>query len=267
MRTSPPNNAAGRNQTGNVYEALVGLYWLEGQTHALVDLFLTLMDLDQIEYAQWSTSDKKSSTGSLRGPHALKCSRFAFVPAGRSYGYANGCPSPATGAVAEPREWWIQDPGAPLWIPESVDDYVGGMPKGNPLPPPPPKDPAPAGGSPRNTANPGGAPSSSNDHGGWRGAGVPAPGGTQDEAARSSGGHAQQGTTPVQGQRRPQAYPRPLDIRDKYLISFIEGHEAPQPRPGKDTVIFKITMDGTQEFESYYPLTRKIVGNRIVETF
>ena len=90
----PPDNAAGRNQTGNVYEALVGLYWLEGQTQALVDLFLTLMDLDQIEYAHWSTPDRKNSTGSLRGAHTLRCSRFAFARAGRTFGYANGCPSP-----------------------------------------------------------------------------------------------------------------------------------------------------------------------------
>ena len=47
----PPGTGQGRNQTGNVYEALVGPYWLAGQTQALVDLFLTLMDLDQIEYA------------------------------------------------------------------------------------------------------------------------------------------------------------------------------------------------------------------------
>ena len=36
---------------GNVYEALVGIYWLEGQTEALVDFLLTPMDLDQIECA------------------------------------------------------------------------------------------------------------------------------------------------------------------------------------------------------------------------
>ena len=214
------------------------------------------MDLDQIEYARWSTSDTKSSTGSLRGPHALKCSRFAFVRAGRGYGYANGCPSPATGAVAEPREWWIQDPGTPLWIPEWVDGYAGGMPKGNPLLPPPPKGPAPSGRGPRSTANPGGAPSSSNDHGGRRGAGIPAPGGTRDEAAQSSGGQAQQGATPAQEQCRAQAYPCSPDLRGKYLISYIEGQEAPQPRPDKDTVIFKITADGAQKFEGYYPLTR-----------
>ena len=45
----PPGTGQGRNQTGNVYEAFVGLYWLEGQTQALVYLFLTLMDFDQIE--------------------------------------------------------------------------------------------------------------------------------------------------------------------------------------------------------------------------
>ena len=116
-----------------------------------------------------------------------------------------------------------------LWVDEWVDGYVGAMPKGNPLPPPPPRGPAPSGGSPGNTANPGGAPASSNDHGSWRGSGVPAPGGTRDEAAQSSGDQAQQRGTPVQGRCRAQAYPCPPDLRDKYLISYIEGHEAPQP--------------------------------------
>ena len=77
----PPGTGQGRNQTGNVYEAFVGLYWLEGQTQALVDLFFTLMDFDQIEYAQWPAPERRSSTEFLRGPHALRCSRFALVRA------------------------------------------------------------------------------------------------------------------------------------------------------------------------------------------
>ena len=167
----PPNNTLGRNQTGNVYEAIVGLCWLEGRTHELVDLFLTLMDLDQIEYAQWSSLDKKSSTGYLRGPHALRCSRFALVRARRNYGYANRQPSSAAGAVAEPKEQWLEDPGEALWIPEWVDGYTSEMPKGNLLPPPPPKAPVPPGGDPRDAAYAGGAPSRSNYYGGRGGPG------------------------------------------------------------------------------------------------
>ena len=59
----------------------------------------------------------------------------------------------------------------------------------------------------------------------------------------------------------------PPDLRVKYLICYIEGQDVPQPSPNKDTVIFKITADGTQQFEGYYPLTRRIEGNKIVETF
>ena len=47
----PPKNAARTNEVGNVYEALVGLYWLEENYDGLTDLFLTLMDLGQIEYS------------------------------------------------------------------------------------------------------------------------------------------------------------------------------------------------------------------------
>ncbi len=99
----PADNPTGRNQVGNIYEALVGLYWLEGKYQDLVDLFLTLMDLDQIEYAGWTAGDRRTSTGFLRGAAALRCSDFVFTYFGREFQYRNGGPSPAPGAVAEPR--------------------------------------------------------------------------------------------------------------------------------------------------------------------
>ena len=86
-------------------------------------------------------------------------------------------------------------------------------------------------------------------------------------AAQSSGAQAEQGGTPAQGRRRAQAYPCPPDLRGKYIICYIEGQDVPQPSPDKDTVIFKITADGTQQFECYYPFSRWIEGNAIVETF
>ena len=45
----PTKSSPGKNEVGNVYEALVGLYWLERHYRLLTNLFLTLMDLDQIE--------------------------------------------------------------------------------------------------------------------------------------------------------------------------------------------------------------------------
>ena len=222
------------------------------------------MDLDQIEYAYWSPPERKSSTGSLRGAHALKCSRIAFVRTGRSYGYAKGGPSPKEGAVAEPREEWLQEPRATLWIDEWVEGYVGHMPKGNQLPPPPPAGPPPSRGAPGNTASPGGAPSSSGDRSSWRGAGFPAPGGTPSEAAQSSRGHAQQGAAPAQERYRPQVYQAPPDLRDKYLISYSESQEVPHPHPGRDTVIFKVLADGSTKFDCYIPFTRNIA--KCVET-
>ena len=119
----PPDTDYGRNLAGNVYEAHVGLYWLEDNFQGLTDISPTLMDLDQIEDAQWSAPTKKSSTGFQLGALALKCQRFAFVYGGRCHGYLNGKPSPSAGAVAEPRLSWIQDPGNDLFIPEWQKGY------------------------------------------------------------------------------------------------------------------------------------------------
>ena len=268
----PPNNTPGRRQTGNVYEALVGLCWLECRTHELVDLFLTLMDLDQIEYAQNTHSGhprtERAPQVPCEGPtYALRCSRFALVRASRNYGYANGQPSPAAGAVAEPREEWPQDPGKALWIPEWVESYTSEMPKGNPLPPPPPKAPVPParwGPQGRRLRRRGTVELQRlwwlEEHQG------PRLRGGQDGAAHNSGPQGEQGGTPAQ-ERRNQAYPCPPDPRGKYLICYIEGQDVPRPCPHKDTVIFKITADGTQRFEAFYPLTRERLGNAFVETF
>ena len=82
-------------------------------------------------YAQWSAPERRSSTGFLRGSHALRCSRFALFRAGRSYGYANGRPSLAAGAVAEPREQWLPAPRVVLWIPEWQERTTqGSCPRG-----------------------------------------------------------------------------------------------------------------------------------------
>lgn len=229
----PQNNKDGRNQTGNVYEALVGLYWPEGQIQELVDFLFVLMDLDQIESAWWTPAQRRSSTGSLRGVCALRCSRFAFVWTGRAYGYANGGPSPANRAVAEPRDGWLQKPGQVQHIEEWGEDFVGHMPEGNPLPSSsPPGNPPPGGGS-GSAAGPGGAPSSSGDHSSRRCSGFPAPGGDLSDVVQYSRGHAQQGAAPAQEGRHPQAYGALPDFRDKYFISYSEGREVPPPIRGR----------------------------------
>ena len=219
----PQNNKDGRNQTGNVYEAFVGLYWLEGQIQEFVDLFIVLMGLDQIESAWWTLAQRRSSTGSLRGVHALRCSRFAFVRTGRAYGYANGGLSPAKGAVAEPRDGWLQKPGQVLHIEEWDKDFVGHMPEGNPLPSSSPPGTPPPGGGSGSAAGPGGAPSGSGDHSSGRCSGFPAPGGGPSDVAQYSRGHAQQGAPPAQEGRLPQAYGALPDLRDKFFISYSEG--------------------------------------------
>ena len=100
---------------GNIYEAVVGLYWLEDNFLGLTDLFFTFVDLDQVEYAQWSPAARRISVGFQRGSNALRCTRFVFVHRGRDYGYRNGGPAPALGTVVEPRPPWPQKPGETLY--------------------------------------------------------------------------------------------------------------------------------------------------------
>ena len=128
--------------------------------------------------------------------------------------------------------------------------YTGELPKRGPWPPPPPKTPPPPGEDSKNAAYAEGAPSSSNECGCREGSRNPAPGETQEEATQRSGAYGEQGGTPAQGRRRAQAHPCPPDFRGKYIIYYIEGQDVPQPLPNRDTVIFKITADGDQEYES-----------------
>ena len=156
----PPDNTAGRNQTGNVYEALVGLYWLEGET-------VRPKPSSTSSLPSWTSTRSSTPVGRFRRGRAPQGPCEVPTPSG-----APGSPSsergeatatqtaaldPVDGAVAEPRQWWLQEPGVFLWIDEWVDGYVGHMPKGSPLPLPPPRGPPPSRGGPRNTANPGGA--------------------------------------------------------------------------------------------------------------
>ena len=41
--------------------------------------------------------------------------------------------------------------------------------------------------------------------------------------------------------------------------------QTPPPVPDKDTVIIRITAEGDQEFDNYWPHTRWANGNKIVE--
>ena len=146
-----------------------------------------------------------------------------------------------------------------LWIPEWQENYTWELPTGDPRPPPPPQTPPPPGADPRNATYAGGAPSSSNDRGSREG--------TQEEPAQRSGAYEEEEKTPAQGRRRAHAHPCPPDLRGKCIICYIEGKDIPQPPPDRDTVIIRITANGDQEFEGYYPLTRWTEGNAIVETF
>ena len=127
---------------GNVYEALVGLYWLEGDFQRLTDLFLTLMDLDQIEYAHWTQAERRSSVGYLRGDNALRCTKFVFVHDGRDYGYSYVWRTRSDpGSVVHKRPPWLTQPGDRLWIPEWNPHYRGPMPQWKtPCPTPPAQD-------------------------------------------------------------------------------------------------------------------------------
>ena len=103
---------------GNVYEALIGLWWLEGRMDDIVHLVLNLLDIDQLELSDWRQDSRRQATGHLRGQAAVSRTRYIFVRRGRDYGYRNGGPAPAFGAAAGPREDWLAPPGQPFCIPE-----------------------------------------------------------------------------------------------------------------------------------------------------
>ena len=46
----PPDTDHGRSLAGNVYDALVGLYWLENDFQGFTNIFVIFMVLGQIEY-------------------------------------------------------------------------------------------------------------------------------------------------------------------------------------------------------------------------
>ena len=257
----PPNNDHGRNQVGNIYEALVGLYWLEDNFLGLTDLFLTLMDLDQIEYAQWSPPTRRTSVGFLRGDNALRCTRFVFVHGGRDYGYRNGGPAPALGSVVQPRPPWLAEPGDTLWIPEWQPGYKGAMPQGEHQAPPPPPGPAPGREMPRETASNGRAASSGEGRAGPTDERGPTPGRAHEEAGR---------TPEAQEEQRG---PHPAPAQDLYdpqdpntvPIFYMEGDLEPRPDPDRHSAIFMVTPLGEEILKRVVPRSRWPQGNGYVE--
>ena len=217
----PPDNDHGRNQVGNIYEALVGLYWLEDNFLGLTNLFLTPMDLDQIEYAQWTPSARRTSVGFLRGANALRCTRFVFVHGGRDYGYRNGGPAPALGNVVQPRPPWLQEPGETLWTPYG---FEGVMPQGEHLAPPPPTGPPPSRELPREIAGNGHAASSGEGRVGPTDEQGSTPREPREDVGRTP--EAQGGTTGTNTQGQLQ------DVDDQQYLSFANAH-----RKGRGTEI------------------------------
>ena len=76
-----------------------------------------------------------------------------------------------------------------------------------------------------------------------------------------------EGSASAQDQHQIPTTPCPPDLRGKYVIYYMEGQETPPPVPDKDTVIIRITAEGDQEFEEYWPRTRWADENRIADIF
>ena len=248
---------------GNVYGALVGLYWLEGDFQRLTDQFLTLMDLDQIEYAHWTPAERMSSVGYLRRDHALRCTKFVFVQEGRDYGYSYGGPAPTLGSVVCKRPPWLAQPGNQLWIPEWHPRYQGPMPQGEHRAPPLPPRPAPGRETPRDTAADGrAAPSgagragSSNER--------PAPGGAREETGRTPG---DQGAEAEAIDRHRAQHPYDPQDQDTTILHYIECHMEPQPDPDKCTAIFMLTPMGEESLKRVVPRSRWPQGHGYVKRF
>ena len=234
----PPDNGHGRNQVGNIYEALVGLYWLEDNFLGLTDLFLTLMDLDQIEYVHWSPPARRTFVGFQRGANALRCSRYVFVHGGRTYGYHIGGPAPALGAMAEPRLPWLQKPSETLWIPEWQDGFAGAMPQGEQLPAPPPPGPAPRREWPRGTANDEQAASSGDRQVVPTGTWGPTPGRPCEGAGRTP--RAQEVTAGTDAQGKLQEFDDPQGPHI-YPIYHMQGDLEPRPNPDRNCAFIMVT--------------------------
>ena len=256
----PPRNAAGTNEVGNVYEALVGLYWLEENYDGLTDLFLTLMDLDQIEYPSWSEGQRRTSVGFLRGRSALRCTKHAFVNEGRNYGYKLYGPTPALGGVVNDRPPWLACPGGTLRIPEWEDHYQGPMPRGEHFAPPTPS--TPHGDPGRGATNGSRAPT-----------GVRPAGSSYDRPAQRRG-HEGAERTPEEEEAEQEADRRrrtqhPFDPRDgnTTTITFISGQDEPLPDPDMCTVIYELTPMGESILHRVAPRSRWEHGQGHIETF
>ena len=133
----PPDTDDGRNLAGNVYEALVGLYWLEDNFQGLTDISLTPMDLTKSNTSNGQPLPGGAPQGSSGVPPPSGA-RGVRVRLRQAWLWLPQWPSPSAGAVAEPRLPCTQDPGNDLFIPEWQEGYVGDMPQGGALPPPPP---------------------------------------------------------------------------------------------------------------------------------
>ena len=247
---------------GNTYEALVGLYWLEDNFLGLTNLFPTLMDLDQIEYAQWSLPARRTSVGFQRGANALRCTRFVFVHGGRFYGYRNGGPAPALGNVVQPRPPWLEEPGETLWIPEWQNGFEGAMPQGEHLAPPPPTGPAPRRELPRGTASDGHAAYSGDGRVGSTDERGPAPREPCEDAGRTP--EAQEGTAGTNTQGKL------LDVDDPqgsntFPIYYRGGDLEPRPDPDRHCAFIMVTPLGEEVFKQLVPRSRWPQGNGYVE--
>ena len=233
----PFKNGAGTNEVGNVYEALVGLYWLEENYDRLTDLFLTLMDLDQIEHPSWREGQRRTSVGYLRGASAVRCTMHVFVNEGRSYGYSYNGPAPALGSVVIDRPPWLAQPGGTLHIPEWHNTYQGPMPKGEHFAPPTPGEPQ---GRPERSAAIYSHPP----------AGAQQAGSSSDPPAQPRG-HSGADREPDEEEERREADRRsriqqPYDLNDgnTTAITFLSGQPEPLPDPTMRTLIFKLTPLG-----------------------
>ena len=258
----PPKSGPGKNEVGNVYEAPVGLYWLEGDYQLLTKLFLTLMDLDQIEYAYWTPAERRTSVGCLRGDNALRCTKFAFVHEGRDYGYKNGGPAPSLWGVVVKRPPWLAKPGNTLWIHEWDPQYQGCMPQGKYHAPPTPST-APGQGVPGGNATNGrAAPAGPQPAGSSNGR--PAQGGTHEEAECAP----DEAWAEQEADRRRHTQ-HPFDTKDKDTIAlcFIRGDAEPLPNPDKCTVIYELTPLGETVLHRVVPRSRWPRDQGCIEDF
>eukprot|EP00972_Heterocapsa_arctica_P100896 14872938-Heterocapsa_arctica.AAC.1 len=58
-------------KTGNAYESLIGLWYLEGKIDSIRSFMLTIMAIDQPESKEWTPADRHKCVFPLRGSQAL----------------------------------------------------------------------------------------------------------------------------------------------------------------------------------------------------